>query len=170
MKSIKINTQQIRVTFDTENEAQRIYSWMDKILNQDYATVTDNNLTYDLSHYQDKFYPIQRIFGKAIFDVDNWENEVYSSAFSTDLYNYMLTCSVKGDKLLKVTPFNSDGTLGTLDFPPYQYITNFRLVQLNKTGEVYFLSARGHVGDNPMHEVLLSDDVGVLIEVGTFQL
>ena len=170
MKSIKFNTQKIQIAFDTEQEAQAIYNWIPITLLQKDATVEGKQLTYDLTDYSDKFYPIKRLLRKIIYDSDDWEDELYSSAFSTDPYNYRLNCRVTGDNLLRVTPFNSDGTLGTLDFRPYQYIKGFSLIQLNKTNEIFFLSERGHVGDSPKHEVKLSDDRGVLIEVGTLQL
>ena len=169
MKSIQFNTQKIEITFDTPQKAQAIYNWIPITLLQKDATVEGNQLTYDISNYSDK-YPIKRLLRKIIYDSEDWEDELYSSAFSTDPYDYRLNCWVKGDKLLRVTPVNSDGTLGTLHFTPYEYIKSFSLIELNNTGDIYFLSQRGHVGDNPMHEVKLSDDVGVRIEVGTLQL
>lgn len=170
IKTILINTEKIEITFDTENEAQNLYSWMEKILFAEKVIVEGNVLTYDISSHKYKFYPIKRLLRKLVYDNDEWEDELYSSAFSTDKVNYRLNCWVKGDKLLRVTPVNSDGTLGTLDFAPYEYIKSFSLIQLNKTYDIYFLSQRGHVGDNPMHEIKLSEDTGVRIEVGNFYL
>ena len=170
IKTILINTEKIEITFDTEIEAQNLYSWMEKILFAKKVIVDGNVLTYDISTHSDKFYQIKRLLRKIVYDNDEWEDELYSSAYSTDKVNYRLNCWVKGDKLLRVTPVKSDGTLGTLDFTPYEYIKSFSLIELNKIQDIYFLSQRGHVGDNPMHEIKLSGDVGVRIDVGSFYL
>ena len=95
-----------------------------------WSTVKGNTFTYDLSDWKDKSYIIRKLVRKVVYDSEDFDDELYSSAFQTDLYNYRLNVWTKGDKIFRITPVNKDGTLGLLDFGVHQYTPYISFVQM----------------------------------------
>ncbi|MBR3362601.1 MAG: hypothetical protein IKG40_01595 [Bacilli bacterium] len=176
MKSIKFSNKEVVITYNNEEEAQKIGKWAEWQLLKDFVSVEGNVFTYDISTHNDKFYFMMRLVKKVAYDFDFIGSEVYSSAFSTDKYDYVIDCylSSNENKLFRITPINKDGTLGTLDFGVHQYTPLFRISKLNNTGEFFFLSGRYHVGKFENQELKLGDVddyscQAILIEVGDIQ-
>ena len=166
MKSFQFNDKEIIITFDNEEKPQKLYNWIKNRLIQDDATVNGNVFTYDISNSKTKASTVKTLMRKIVYDSDDWDDELYSSAFSTDKYDFRLNCWVRGDKILRITPIKKDGTLGTLDFGVGQYTERFSLILTNKpNNELVLLSQKGHVGDFKHHELRFTD-VTILIEVG----
>jgi hypothetical protein len=173
-KSIKFSNKEIVITFGSDDEALKLGEWANSQLLEEYISVDDCVFTYDISSYNGKFYPLKRLLRKLVYDSDSLSDDLYSSAFSTDLYDYVLDIYAKGDTIFRITPVNSDGTFGTLDFGVHKYSDLFRISKLNRTGEVFFLTGRYHVGDYDNCELQLGGDEDykcreILIEIGNVQ-
>lgn len=170
MKSIKINTNEITIVFDSEEKAQKLYEWMDD--HNHWSTVEGNTFTYDISEWKDKSYIIRKLVRKIVYDSEDLHDELYSSAFQTDLYDYRLNVWTRGDKIFRITPVNKDGTKGVLDFGVHQYTPFISFVTMNPTGEFVFLSRRCHVDDFEHHQLRFDgyfETGSILIEVATLQ-
>lgn len=174
MESIKFSNKEICITLDNESEAEKLTRWAESQLLKELVSCEGNVFRYDISEYKDKFYPIMRLLSKIVFDTEYLDKEVYSSAFHTDKYDYVIDIRIRGGKLFRVTPINSDGTLGCRDFGVHKYSELFRVSKLNETGEFWFLAGRYHVGEFSNCELQLGGDGDyccreVLIEIGDVQ-
>lgn len=172
MKSIKINKNEITITFDSEEKAQALYDWLHPSFIQKYGNVNGNVFTYKPSKMT--YNTIEGLLKKVVYDSDGeLTGERYWGAFQTDTYSNRYNCMARGDKIFRVTPVNEDGTLGTLDFGVHQYTNFFSIVLTNNPSEFVFLSDRCHVDRYDGHHQLkfkgYFETGSILIEVAELQ-
>ena len=174
MKNIKINPNEIIIKYETNEEAKKLYDWIKFALLEEYAKIEDNVIIYDISSHTDKFHPLMRIVRKIVYDSDDLSDELYSSAFSTDKYNYRLNCrtNYSHNKIFRVTPIKEDGTLGIFDFGIHQYTTFISFIETNNPNEFVFLSSKGHVKEDNPNQLKFEkgfSNGSILIEIGEIQ-
>lgn len=143
MKSIKITHTEIIITYNTHEQATKIYDTLYPF-EQKRTTITDNTLTYDIEGTNPKnIFLVVKTFIKTLpmgIRRENYTGDI------NDKYRERINTYITDDKIYKVTPVNGDGTLGTLDFGLEQYSKRLDFVWTREGG--FFINTRGtHITD-----------------------
>lgn len=166
MKSIKLTKTAIIIKYATEGKAQKLYDALYPF-EQKRCTVENNTFIYDLTDVELKHVPntVKSLYRKSTYKTDVKFEEYIGD--TCDALIFRLNTWINGDKLFRITPLNSDGTKGTLDFgSPYQYSRRCDFI-LTRSGE-FFVNSRGTWFDDKAHCIDFNRN-DVLIEIGDVQ-
>ena len=163
MKSMKISSTEITITYKTVEKLEKVYSRM-----YDYekkrCSIEGTVLTYDLSNvkFGNIILVVRDLFVKSVEDC-RFERNHIDLGKSVRLY---LDAFISEGKLFRVTLLNRHGSKGGFGFGIWQY---GRILSLNDTEDSFQIRLRNSNIEDFVHEIDFVDDIGVLIEIGDIQ-
>lgn len=164
MKNMRISATEkvIEIEYKTVQKASDIYYKMDK-WEQERCCLNGRDLTYDLTEVK---------FKNIVLIVRNLIKKSCDAKFDTNLIDKgtvidtVFDVMIEEGKLFKITLIRKDGVIGKFGFGCWQY---GRILSINDFENSFKLRIRNSNIEDCVPEIVFTEDITLLIEIGEIQ-